>query len=288
MRSRRERVEQRNKNHGTSRAIFGPIALSFMAYISAQTIAGGDAIADESCALSTGGFGVVGEVLDGDTLILTDGKVVRMAGIEAPKPHLAMVGADIDALATAARDTLEELVAGARIEIRLGDHERDRHDRILAQIYLGDGSWIQKAMVEGGFARVRPFAGDISCLGDLLVVESGARDQNRGLWQNPEYSVISAYDPSLIDRKGLYVLVEGRVVSVGHGNRMNFLNFGRNWRRDFTVLVEASLAGRLAESGLPIDGLAEHRVRVRGIIENSGGPAIRLNDPGEIEVLGND
>jgi hypothetical protein len=97
--------------------------------------------------------------------------------------------------------------------------------------------------------------------------------------------VIGADDPSLIERKGLYVLVVGRVVSVGRGNRVDFLNFGRYWRRDFTVLVGAPVSARLTEKGLPVEELAGRRVLVRGVIGEGGGPAIRLNDPGEIEIL---
>ena len=177
---------------------------------------------------------------------------------------------------------------GFRVEISLGEVQLDRHERTLAQVYLGDGTWLQAAMVEAGLARVRPFAGDFSCLDSLVALESEARNMGRGLWRSAEYSVISAYDPSLIDRKGLYVLVEGRVLSVGHGNRVDFLNFGQFWRSDFTVMVAAKIAKRFTEIGQPIDTLAKRRVRVRGVIEESGGPAIRLSDPGEIEVLDDD
>ena len=122
----------------------------------------------------------------------------------------------------------------------------------------------------------------------LRAREREARQARRGLWRDAEFSVISAYDPSLIERKGLYVVVEGRVLSVGHGNRVDFLNFGHVWRRDFTVLVAAPAARHLAESGRSTDMMAGKRVRVRGIIEERGGPAIRLSDAGEIEILGDE
>jgi hypothetical protein len=77
----------------------------------------------------------------------------------------------------------------------------------------------------------------------------------------------------------------GRVVSVGLGNRLDFLNFGRNWRRDFTVMVGAPVSARMAEGGLPISALSGRHVLVRGVIEESGGPAMRLSDPSEIEIL---
>lgn len=243
---------------------------------------------DDACTLAAGEPGTVADVVDGDTLVLADGRIVRMVGIEAPKQYLARPGSDVSAIAEDARDALNRLAGGVSVALRLGEVRLDRHGRTLAQVYLSDGTWLQAAMVEAGFARVRPFAGDFSCLGGLVVLERKARDMGRGLWRSDEFSVISAHDPSLIDRKGLYVLVEGRVLSVGHGKRVDFLNFGRHWRSDFTVMVAAKIAERFSEIGLPIDALAERRVRIRGVIEERGGPAIRLNDPSEVEILDDD
>jgi micrococcal nuclease len=229
--------------------------------------------------------GTVAEIVDGDTLLLADRRVVRLAGVEAPKTYLARAEADVATVAEAARQALERLAGGKSIAISRAEPASDRYGRILAELTLEDGTWLQEAMVRQGFARLRPFAGEDSCLDLLRATEREARQARRGLWRQPEYSVMSAYDPSLIERKGLYVIVEGRVISVGHGERVDFLNFGNVWRRDFTVLVGGSAAARLADSGRATDTMIGKRVQVRGIIEESGGPAIRLNDPGEIEIL---
>ena len=220
------------------------------------------------------------------TLALANGGIVRLAGIEAPKTYLARPGADVAAAAESARRALERLAGGKRVAMNRTEPAVDRHGRILAQLVLEDGSWLQEAMVRQGYARVRPFAGGADCTDALRTAEREAQRARRGLWRHTEYSVLSAYDPSLIERKGLYVVVEGRVISVGHGERVDFLNFGHVWRRDFTVLVGASTVGQLAESGRATDTMVGKRIRVRGILEESGGPAIRLNDPGEIEILG--
>lgn len=266
-------------------AIAGVLAIPIPFPVQAQNESVGGAGEDPACELIAAQSGMVAEVLDGDTLVLADGQVVRMAGVEAPKSFLARPGVDVGPLEDAARQAFEHLVAGRMIALRLGQHASDRYGRTLAHLYFEDGAWVQAAMVAAGFARIRPFAGDSSCLAGLAASESEARSARRGLWRSAEFSVISAYDSSLIERKGLYVLVEGRVLSVGRGNRVDFLNFGRYWRRDFTVLVGASVARGLAERGVAIESLAERRVRVRGVLEESGGPAIRLGDPGDIEIL---
>ena len=74
-------------------------------------------------------------------------------------------------------------------------------------------------------------------------------------------------------------------MSVARGLRFVFIDFGRDFRRDFTVMVPLALADGMARSGMPPEGLGGRRVRVRGLIEESGGPAIRLADPVELELV---
>jgi hypothetical protein len=66
---------------------------------------------------------------------------------------------------------------------------------------------------------------------------------------------------------------------------MIFLDFGRNVRSDFTAMLPPAVAEQLAVAGVAVDALAGRRVRVRGVIEESGGPAIRLNDIAELELI---
>ena len=67
-------------------------------------------------------------------------------------------------------------------------------------------------MVDAGFARIRPFAGEVSCLSRLPAPENAARPAGRGLSQNPEFSVVSACDPSYRSR------ISHLVIDVGGTN----------------------------------------------------------------------
>jgi hypothetical protein len=51
-------------------------------------------------------------------------------------------------------------------------------------------------------------------------------------------------------------------------------------------MVTPAMARGLAAAGMDMDSLPGKRVVVRGMIEPSGGPAIRLADPADIEVIG--
>ena len=246
----------------------------------------GPALADDGslvadpCGPANGPPVAVARVVDGDTLSLADGRTVHIAGIEAVKADSAAAPAAV--LAWEARREIARLVDGTPVTVSPAPAAADRYGRLHAAVRLADGRSLGEVLVAAGLARVRLFPGEKPCLANLFAAEAGARSAPRGLWALPDFAVRQAGDPSLPAQTGLYELVEGRVASVGHGKYMVFLDFGRDYRRDFTVMVPNAMVRALS---LPADAFKGRRVRVRGVIEASGGPAIRLGAPEEIELL---
>jgi endonuclease YncB( thermonuclease family) len=223
-------------------------------------------------------------VVDGDTLVLADGATIRLAGVEAPK-RLPGAGSTESPSVAAARTTLTDLVLGHEVTAqKVGGY--DRYGRIPAIVKLPDGRSAGEEMVARGLARIRWENG---CRTPALrQLEAAAQKARLGMWAEPGFAVRKAGDPSLATQKGLYQLVEGRVESVGRGTRLVFLNFGEDWKRDFTVTIATDLALRLAPGGDPVNAFRGKRVLVRGVIEDNGGPQIRVTDEGGIEILGDD
>jgi micrococcal nuclease len=74
------------------------------------------------------------------------------------------------------------------------------------------------------------------------------------------------------------------VLRVAPTERYIYLNFGTDWRTDFTVRVRhAALAGALG--GIDLEGLAGRTVEVRGVVLEAGGPLIELSHPEQLQVL---
>lgn len=212
--------------------------------------------------------------LESDRLVVADGRELVLAGIAAPlDPD---TGTPIWRLDPAAS------VHDYRIAA-LGPP--DRYGRIPVLVFSSDGSLLQEALVRAGQALARPADGAEACMSRLLAAEAAAREAGAGLWQGTKVAAKATDAASLSRRNGLYALVEGRIVSVGYGSRMVFLDFGRSFRTDFTVMVQQTLVSRLLEAGIPVESLAGRAVRVRGVIEESGGPAIRLSHPLALELL---
>jgi endonuclease YncB( thermonuclease family) len=242
--------------------------------------------ADAGCVLADGESGVVESVIDGATVRLADGLVVRLAGLDVPVPSLTE--AEDNGLADRARDGLSAIALGQTVLIRYGAVTRDRYGRATGQLFItnGEDSWVQAAMVDAGLARVAGFADDRACLGSLMELERVARGAGLGFW--PELRVRSAYDPSLVEATGLYALVTGRIVSIGRTERTVYLNFGRNWAVDFTVTMTAAAAAEIEAEGGSLDALTGHEVRIRGWIEEWDGATIAVDHAEQIEVLDED
>src|SRR5689334_11913016 len=166
--------------------------------------------------LTDGPRGIVREVVDGDTVLLESGLVVRLIGIQAPKLALGRPGFEDWPSGEAARSALAAMVLNQPVQLRYGGETRDRYGRELGQLFVtGDAPvWVQAEMLKAGMARVYSFPDNRACLGELLAVESRARVLSLGIWADPYYSVRRADRPAvLLPLAGHYELVEGRVLT---------------------------------------------------------------------------
>ena len=64
-----------------------------------------------------------------------------------------------------------------------------------------------------------------------------------------------------------------------------YLNFGKNWKTDFTIAVSTSLRKKFAKEGVHVLSLAQTPVRVRGYVRDYNGPFLELEDTVHLEIL---
>jgi hypothetical protein len=129
--------------------------------------------------------------------------------------------------------------------------------------------------------------GDAACAAELLAAERGARAENLGLWADPRHAIRKADDPAaILAERGRFTLVEGFVLSVRESGGTIYVNFGRRWSEDFTLTVQKRSERAFKAAGLELKALARRPVRVRGVIEERGGPWIEAMRPEQIEIIG--
>lgn len=242
----------------------------------------------EPCALS-GPFETVAveRALAGDAVALDDGRVVRLAGVVAPRPPLG-VAAEAWPLDAMARAALSEAAAGKVLELRLTGSGPDRHGRLrghLAAIGSADHAEIaSKLLGEGRVLRSGEDAGR-GCGATLALVEDQAVRARLGLWSEPYYEVRDASDGArLLALAGRFVVAEGRVASVRTSAGRAYVNFGARWRGALSLaLSEAALRKLGGFAGLGLEAGA--RIRARGVVEARRGPVIRLSEASQVERL---
>jgi hypothetical protein len=213
--------------------------------------------------------------------LLADGRELRLAAIE---------------VADGSRAALQALVAGHPLRLerlgleglgpeRLGP-EHDRYGRLVAFAFIGDAqASVQQAMLEQGYARVSARVGDKPCADGLLGAERTARTARRGLWADPNFAPLSAENLTRLQaERGHFALVEGKVLSVRESGATIYVNFGRRWTRDFTVIILRHMSRAFTAAGIEPKKLEGRRIRVRGWLEQRGGPIITAEAPEQIEL----
>jgi len=264
--------------------------IRFVALVGASLLSGALICAPAmACDLSAPETATVASVVDGETLTLSDGRVVRLIGAKAPATPLGWRGEDPWPLVEEAKDAIAKLASGAEVELRFGGDRTDRHGHALAQVFVVSGGkrlWLQEELVAKGLARVYSFADNRACVAELLKRETEARAKRLGVWGSWAYRIQSAGDVKRLGRlTHSYQLVEGTVHAVGKGGGRIYLNFAKDWRRDFTIGVERKDVSAFTAAGIDLKGLAGKRVRVRGWVEWRNGPMIAATHPEQIELL---
>lgn len=229
------------------------------------------------------GQGRVVEIVDGDTLFLDDGVQVRLVGIQAPKLPLGRRDFKAWPLAEKAKKALADLTLGRQVTLSYGGRRMDRYGRALAHLHRDDGLWIQERLLRLGMARVYSFRDNRAKVAEMLAAERAARDSQIGIWGHRWYRIWQQEEL----HGGLegFFLIEGTVVNSALVRGRVYLNFGQDWRRDFTITVAPRDRKLFDRAGFDYAGLAGRRVRARGWLKHFNGPSIEASHPEQIEVL---
>ena len=230
----------------------------------------------EGCSFESQGEGRVAEILDARSFRLQDGREVRLAGIE---PVLAEKASRISALSA--------IIAGRDVTLRGEDDTPDRYGRQPAFVFLvGSETSVQGLLLAQGEALVSATVTNKDCALLLTAAEAAGRQAKQGTWADPAAIKNAESSGDILAGIGRFTLVEGKVLSVRQAGATTYLNFGRNWTRDFAVTISRRMIPAVEAAGIVLKSLENRRIRVRGWVEARGGPRIEVLRVGQIELLG--
>ncbi|PHR92892.1 MAG: nuclease (SNase) [Robiginitomaculum sp.] len=236
----------------------------------------------------------VARVIDGDSFVLEDGLRVSLAGIQTPKMAWPEKNYKAWPLSDEAKSYLNQLIKDKTVQLYYTGDTRDRYGRALAQVWTLDAQgapvmWLQEAMVKAGYARIYTWPSHPYDTTKLYAAEHEARQAGRGIWRDTHtdgfYSVRTSEPKPLARHVDSLQIVEGIIVSTADVRGTIYLNFGSDYKIDFTVAISKKSKRAFKKASYDPLALTGARVRVRGWIELRNGPIIWINDPRRLEVL---
>ena len=226
------------------------------------------------CTLEQQGEGRVAAIVDARSLRLDDGREIRLAGIERGR-------------AASGRAALAAIAAGREVTLHGDDDSPDRYGRQSAFVVVaGSQHSLQSELLRRGEAFASIDIADKNCATVLAAAERVARDAKLGIWAQPPAIKNAESSGDILAAIGHFAVVEGTVRSVRQAGAMTYLNFGRNWTRDFAATIPRRIMPAFESASLGPKSLENKRIRVRGIVSSRGGPRIELLAVGQVEVLG--
>jgi endonuclease YncB( thermonuclease family) len=257
-----------------------------MAVFAAMTILAVADLARAACDLTDAGKATIVQILNTESLLLEDGRAIRLVGSLSPRTETRW--AQAMGLEEKITGALEERLLGKEVRLRVGARERDRYGRLLTHVFAGEDEpvWVQEALVSDGLAMVYSFADNRDCVRELQAAERAAREAGAGFWEQGVFRVRDATDLDSLDGLAYsFQIVEGQVRDVAENRGRIYLNFGEDWRTDFTATVAPSDRDSFNGSGIALPDLSGQTIRVRGWLERRNGPMIEVTHPEQIELV---
>lgn len=226
----------------------------------------------------------VTEIIDPLTLRLENAGIVRLIGLDIPDYTPYEPGVLAESAATILRDMLLD----RRVKLyQTADKATGRTNRLQQKLYHvaieDNDSWVQGILVQLGLARVRTEVSNPEMAAQLYALEEQARKAALGLWSKPEYRILKSEEAENFINS--FQIVEGTVLSAARKQNNVYLNFGQDWRSDFTVSIPSNSLKRFNKINMnPLD-LNGKTIRVRGWIGSYNGPYIDTDHPEAIEII---
>jgi endonuclease YncB( thermonuclease family) len=167
----------------------------------------------------------VSHVIDGDTVILKDGRHIRLVGINAPE--IGRNGKPSEQGADAARKHLLSLLHGHnRVLLKIGTQRFDRYKRTLAHLFLPDGKNIQASLLAEGLATPLTIPPNLKYLDCYLNHSNLAITSQRGLWGLEQYK--PHVSTTLKKNISGFRTITGKVERIGESQSSIWINLTGN------------------------------------------------------------
>lgn len=137
----------------------------------------------------------VAEVIDGDTIKLSDGRKVRYIGINAPE--LGQYNQEAECFSREAWEKNKELVLGKEVILERDISDTDNYGRLLRYVYLKNDIFINDYLAREGFTFSAHYPPDNKYQTQLAEAQKAAQAGQKGLWQTCQSKAVGEVNKNL-------------------------------------------------------------------------------------------
>jgi micrococcal nuclease len=218
------------------------------------------------------GFYRVKRVFDGDTLMLEDGRKVRLLGVNTPEvEHRNQPG---QAGGEEAKRWLAEKLQNRKVRLQTDAEATDKYGRTLAHVFTDRKEHVNLQLVEQGLAAVNIYPPNLLYAEALVKAERSAQQAGSGIWRRPEYAPIPVNRLPAFGHSG-WTRITGRVVDLRSSRKFVYLKFSNKFE------------ARIEKQGLSmfpdLRNYLQQPVEVRGWLNKyKGGYSMLIRHPSAI------
>jgi micrococcal nuclease len=129
------------------------------------------------------GYVNVERVVDGDTFVTAEGEKVRLIGVDTPESVAPGEDRNVP-FGKVASEYTEKLIEGKNVRLEYDAEQTDRYGRMLAYIYLEDGTFVNDKLVREGYARCMTVPPNIKYESRFLESQQQAKEEGLGVWED--------------------------------------------------------------------------------------------------------
>jgi micrococcal nuclease len=228
----------------------------------------------------------VDRVIDGDTIQLSNGRMVRYIGIDTPETREKIGSKWIykpSPYAEEASAFNKKLVEGRVVKLEFDVQKTDKYNRLLSYIYV-DNKMVNAEILKEGLAMIYTYPPNVKYSKTLLEAQREARDNKKGIWTGLGENKISPSEAK--NNIGKVRIIESEVINTYLTEKMLILKFKNNFK---AVIYKDNIPFDMKDMTRSPDKYFKGKtVRVYGIIKKyKGYPEIMLHDISQLEILKN-
>lgn len=210
-------------------------------------------------------------------LVLADGRTIRLLGL-APRQ-------DAEEAARFAAGLQPFLGSALELELR---GEQDRWGRFPARLFIppeasgGDRRDLAQLLGRSGAALPLPEPGLQPCPPGAAAVHTSVTNRRQAV----PPSAVDGHDLAAVKaQEGRYVMLEGRIASVGERAQRTYLNFSRRPKEAASIVIPRRLWRELQSAGWTAGSLGGKRLRAYGILSGRDGLLLEAGSRAALELI---